>query len=243
MDLLINITAAVNITFDLHLVSDGGFGHIIGEEDTQTDLPDYERDDEVSDMYEKQPVVWSGMLGELQSSKADMIVAPLSLLPQRGKYVDFTKPFMYPTLSILTRKYRTQSTTSSFLHPFESTLWISILFLMNGVAGFMYFLERFSPFGWFRYENLMGSSKRFRSSLMRTSAMVFESLKTFSRRRAKEEDKHDKPITLAEALWLSWGIMLSTGAGEQLPRSSSTRLFTMVWAGFSMIVVASYTGK
>lgn len=37
-------------------------------------------------------------------NEADMIVAPLTINPERAKFIDFTKPFKYQGLTILVKK-------------------------------------------------------------------------------------------------------------------------------------------
>jgi len=44
------------------------------------------------------------MIGELVSGKADMIVAPLTINPERAEHIDFSKPFKYQGLTILVKK-------------------------------------------------------------------------------------------------------------------------------------------
>lgn len=46
------------------------------------------------------------MMGELLEGKADMIVAPFVINPERAKYVDFTKPFKFLGITILVKKVR-----------------------------------------------------------------------------------------------------------------------------------------
>jgi ABC-type amino acid transport substrate-binding protein len=47
---------------------------------------------------------WNGMIGELIDGKADLIVAPLTINPERAAFIDFTKPFKYQGLNILVKK-------------------------------------------------------------------------------------------------------------------------------------------
>lgn len=47
---------------------------------------------------------WTGMIGELTSDKADMIVAPLTINPERAEAIDFSKPYKYQGLTILVKK-------------------------------------------------------------------------------------------------------------------------------------------
>ncbi|KPM08548.1 glutamate NMDA receptor subunit 1-like protein [Sarcoptes scabiei] len=54
---------------------------------------------------------------------------------------------------------------------------------------------------------------------------------------------NEPPLNLSSAIWFSWGVLLNSGIGERTPRSFSARVLGMVWAGFAMIVVASYTAN
>ena len=47
---------------------------------------------------------WTGMIGELLSGKTDLIVAPLTVTPERARVIDFTKPFKYQGMTILVEK-------------------------------------------------------------------------------------------------------------------------------------------
>ena len=44
------------------------------------------------------------MIGELLSGQADIIVAPLTISPERAEDIEFTKPFKYQGITILVRK-------------------------------------------------------------------------------------------------------------------------------------------
>ena len=46
---------------------------------------------------------WNGMMGELLSGQADMIVAPLTINNERAQYTEFSTPFKYPGLTILVK--------------------------------------------------------------------------------------------------------------------------------------------
>ena len=47
---------------------------------------------------------WNGMIGEVVNGKSDMIVAPLTINPERADHIDFSKPFKYQGLTILVKK-------------------------------------------------------------------------------------------------------------------------------------------
>ena len=49
---------------------------------------------------------WNGLMGELVSERADLILAPFTINPERAQYVDFTKPFKYQGITILVKRVR-----------------------------------------------------------------------------------------------------------------------------------------
>lgn len=42
--------------------------------------------------------------GELVYERADMIVAPLTINPERAEFIEFSKPFKYQGITILEKK-------------------------------------------------------------------------------------------------------------------------------------------
>lgn len=43
-------------------------------------------------------------MGEVLNDKADMILAPITITPDRMNFVDFTKPFKYQGITILVKR-------------------------------------------------------------------------------------------------------------------------------------------
>ncbi|XP_069465961.1 glutamate receptor ionotropic, NMDA 1 isoform X6 [Ambystoma mexicanum] len=191
IDLLIKLAREMHFTYEVHLVADGKFG-------TQ---------ERVNNSNKKE---WNGMMGELLSGQADMIVAPLTINNERAQYIEFSKPFKYQGLTILVKKEIPRSTLDSFMQPFQSTLWLLVGLSVHVVAVMLYLLDRFSPFGRFKVNS---------------------------------EEEEEDALTLSSAMWFSWGVLLNSGIGEGAPRSFSARILGMVWAGFAMIIVASYTAN
>ncbi|PSN33149.1 Glutamate [NMDA] receptor subunit 1 [Blattella germanica] len=189
MDLLKHLANKINVTYDLALSPDGQFGSYIIKNSSK----------------------WTGLIGELVNERADMIVAPLTINPERAEFIEFSKPFKYQGITILEKKPSRSSTLVSFLQPFSNTLWILVMVSVHVVALVLYLLDRFSPFG------------RFKISSTDTT----------------EEDA----LNLSSAVWFAWGVLLNSGIGEGTPRSFSARVLGMVWAGFAMIIVASYTAN
>ncbi|XP_031557000.1 glutamate receptor ionotropic, NMDA 1-like [Actinia tenebrosa] len=65
----------------------------------------------------------------------------------------------------------------------------------------------------------------------------------FGRFKLAKKDREETALNLSSAMWFSWGVLLNSGIGEGTPRSFSARVLGMVWAGFAMIIVASYTAN
>lgn len=60
---------------------------------------------------------------------------------------------------------------------------------------------------------------------------------------ANTDGTEEDALNLSSAVWFAWGVLLNSGIGEGTPRSFSARVLGMVWAGFAMIIVASYTAN
>ncbi|XP_054159654.1 glutamate [NMDA] receptor subunit 1-like [Oppia nitens] len=195
MDLLKTLADQLNFTYSLHQVEDGLYGGYSF----------------VNNSVRK---VWTGLVGELYYNKADMVVAPLTINPERSLVIDFTKPFKYQGITILQKKQsinRHRHPLASFLQPFQDSLWVSVFVAVHVVALALYLLDRFSPFGRYKLPNC----------------------------DVTEEDA----LNLSSAIWFAWGVLFNSGIGEGTPRSFGGRVLGMVWAGFAMIVVASYTAN
>ncbi|KAK2120781.1 Glutamate receptor ionotropic, NMDA 1 [Saguinus oedipus] len=205
IDLLIKLARTMNFTYEVHLVADGKFG--TQERADAACIPAGSGASQVNNSNKKE---WNGMMGELLSGQADMIVAPLTINNERAQYIEFSKPFKYQGLTILVKKEIPRSTLDSFMQPFQSTLWLLVGLSVHVVAVMLYLLDRFSPFGRFKVNS---------------------------------EDEEEDALTLSSAMWFSWGVLLNSGIGEGAPRSFSARILGMVWAGFAMIIVASYTAN
>ncbi|EAT39625.1 AAEL008587-PA [Aedes aegypti] len=198
IDLLKALAQRINFTYDLALSPDGQFGH-------------YQLKNHTTGIGTSVKKEWNGLIGELVAERADLIVAPLTINPERAEFIEFSKPFKYQGITILEKKPSRSSTLVSFLQPFSNTLWILVMVSVHVVALVLYLLDRFSPFGRFKLTTNDGT----------------------------EEDA----LNLSSAIWFAWGVLLNSGIGEGTPRSFSARVLGMVWAGFAMIIVASYTAN
>ena len=62
-------------------------------------------------------------------------------------------------------------------------------------------------------------------------------------KQSKTDNTEEDALNLSRAVWFTWGVLLNSGIGEGTPRSFSARVLGMVWAGFAMIMVSSYTAN
>lgn len=135
IDFLVDLARRLNFTYTLYQVADGVYGNF--EHVNGTD----------------QPKVWTGLVGDLIYKKADMIVAPLTINPERSLYIEFSKPFKYQGITILEKKLPKRAGLASFLQPFEESLWLLVMLSVHVVALALYLLDRFSPFGRYKLPN------------------------------------------------------------------------------------------
>ncbi|CBY13592.1 unnamed protein product [Oikopleura dioica] len=90
-------------------------------------------------------MVWSGMIGDIVSGRADFAVSAMTVTPQREKVVDFTKRYMDYAVGIVMKKKPAVSNLFSFLNPFHKTVWYSIIAGLIVVSLLLYVLNRISP--------------------------------------------------------------------------------------------------
>ena len=84
IDLLKLLAEHCNFTYSLHL-SFNEYGSL--ERDNQTGKQE-----------------WNGLIGELVKEVADLIVAPLTINPERAQVMEFSKPFKYQGITILQKR-------------------------------------------------------------------------------------------------------------------------------------------
>ncbi|CAF3877872.1 unnamed protein product [Rotaria sp. Silwood2] len=176
IDLLQELSKNLSFFYTLHLVADGKYGAFEKEGDDKQKR-------------------WNGMIGELVNYQADMIIAPLTMNPERAEDIEFTKPYKYQGITILTRKDTNKSHLSSFLQPFKDELWIMVLLSVHIIAVVLYLLDRLSPFDRFRFVQQQRDEQ-------------------YERNLTIEKDPKEDRLNLSHALWFTWGILLNSGIGE-----------------------------
>nr|XP_053626985.1 glutamate [NMDA] receptor subunit 1-like [Cherax quadricarinatus] len=188
IDLLHTLAKRNSFTYNLTLSPDGLYGHRYDNDQGQKE--------------------WSGMIGQLVNvtGNTEMIMAPLTISPERSQALHFTKPFKYHGITILIKRTAVVPALVSILQPFHGTLWLLLLATVHVIALLIWLVDRLSPV--YRLEGAETDS-----------------------------------LVLSEAFWFSWSVILNSGLTEGTPRCMSGRILGIVWAGFAMIMVASYTAN
>lgn len=119
MDLLRYLSKAINFTYSLALSPDGQFGNYIirnfsqpGAKKEWTGLIGVFEMYYVGNYLIRCTIIIKNeinnrrffYIGELVYERADMIVAPLTINPERAEFIEFSKPFKYQGITILEKK-------------------------------------------------------------------------------------------------------------------------------------------
>ncbi|XP_038055631.1 glutamate receptor 4-like [Patiria miniata] len=167
---------------------------------------------------------WNGMVGELVRGEADIAVAPLTIISDRERVIDFTKPFMSLGISIMIKKPQTtKPDVFSFMHPLSYEIWMCIVLAYAGVSVVLFLVSRFSPKEWYPVEYTRVPTDEPNGAIP-----------------PKEQTTNDFGIT--NSLWFSFGALMQQGC-DISPRSLSGRIVGGVWWFFTLIIISSYTAN
>lgn len=188
IDLLLELSKINSFSYTLELSPDGQYGEHYHNEEGKKE--------------------WSGLIGELTRGVegVDLVLAPLTINPERSQAIDFSKPFKYHGITILIKRGPKGTALVSILQPFRDTLWLLLLATVHVIALLVWILDHLSPM----YKMVGGDTDS---------------------------------LSISESLWFSWAVILNSGLTEGTPRCLSGRVLGIVWAGFAMIMVASYTAN
>ncbi|XP_045593274.2 uncharacterized protein [Procambarus clarkii] len=122
VDLMINVATDLEIEIQVYLVMDGTFGA-------------------------PRSSGWTGVVGDLLDGSADLSFAPLSVTAQRARHLDFSDPYFFSSMSMLSSTKQMEVPLLAFLVPFSPDLWIAIFVSLNITAFSVAAYEWLSPFG------------------------------------------------------------------------------------------------
>ncbi|CAG2212005.1 GRIN3A [Mytilus edulis] len=89
----------------------------------------------------------NGMVGDILSGVADMIVGAFSITSARSKLISFTETFHYSGYSLVMKKEITNPSIVAFLKPFDDNVWLLVILSAIGTGIATSLLEWNSPFG------------------------------------------------------------------------------------------------
>ncbi|XP_050429052.1 glutamate receptor ionotropic, kainate 2-like isoform X4 [Adelges cooleyi] len=157
---------------------------------------------------------WNGMMGDLQSMKADLAICDLTINFDRSRVVDFTTPFMTLGISILYAKpEKKKPQLFWFLNPLSFSVWMYTATAYLGVSLFLFMLARITPNEWHDPQPWKNGNNELETKL-----------------------------NVANLIWFSCGTMLQQGS-DISPQAVSTRLVAGMWWLFALIMTSSYTAN
>ncbi|GLC73367.1 hypothetical protein PLESTF_001367700, partial [Pleodorina starrii] len=163
--------------------------------------------------------VWSGVIGEVLSGRADVALFPLTRTASRLAAIDCTFSYYDAGLALLVEDGQTSPGPLSVLAPFEMTLWVTLLSTVVGVALLFWALDAYGR--WIR-------AKQF-DALKASGALSAKAVA-----RAKREEGN--PVLIS--------FMAAAGAPERPGRNSwGVQVLYVVYCFFCLIVLSSYTAN
>ncbi|KAL9961487.1 hypothetical protein ACROYT_G030434 [Oculina patagonica] len=91
---------------------------------------------------------YTGIVGEITKNNADLSTSPLTINSERLQVLEFSKPFMQFTMSLISKKVDTNDhDLTTFMLPYSTTVWLVTLACLLFVTILMYLVNLFSPYG------------------------------------------------------------------------------------------------
>lgn len=83
---------------------------------------------------------WTGVIGMVQRSEADLAVGGVILFEKGNQAVKFSYPYLFSEVTFMTDKQQPLSTTSALLYPFPYSLWIILIVLLFFISFLLFIL-------------------------------------------------------------------------------------------------------
>jgi ionotropic glutamate receptor NMDA 2B len=107
IDLLIMLKDRLEFTFEMYEVEDGNWGAKVDDE-------------------------WNGLIGDLITGKADMVMTSLKITAERSQVLDFSVPFMETGIAIVVALRAGAISTTAFLSKiYSNSERVQILFFLH----------------------------------------------------------------------------------------------------------------
>lgn len=101
------------------------------------------------DIYLRPDRKYANVIEELKNQEKDMALAPITITAQREQDIDFSKPFMDFSLSLIMQKANEPAINNfAFLQPFTGQVWLSTIGVVLFITGMMCVMDYLSPFGY-----------------------------------------------------------------------------------------------
>ncbi|XP_067682011.1 glutamate receptor-like isoform X1 [Haliotis asinina] len=122
MDLLKELSSSLNFSYNLTTPEDKSWGALVNGS-------------------------FNGLMGQLEREEVDMVVAPISIAPDREQVVDFIFPYYYEYTTILIKKPDPNRTKwRTLIDPFKWQVLMCIFISLLGVTTFYFLVERWNPY-------------------------------------------------------------------------------------------------
>ncbi|KAM7434376.1 hypothetical protein ABFA07_015550 [Porites harrisoni] len=101
------------------------------------------------EIYLRGDTKYQNMIDELKEQKRDMALAPITITASREEDIDFSKPFMDFSLSLIMQKPGEPPINNfAFLQPFTNSVWLSTIGVVMFITIMMCVMDFLTPFGY-----------------------------------------------------------------------------------------------
>ncbi|XP_060076117.1 glutamate receptor ionotropic, NMDA 2B-like [Ylistrum balloti] len=108
----------------------------------------YEVPDQTWGLPDQRTGQWNGLIKQVMTHRADMIMTSLKITPKRNEFIDFSVPFLETGISIVVSIRKGAISPTAFLEPYDYPSWCLILvFSVHATGASIFIYEWLSPRG------------------------------------------------------------------------------------------------